>query len=271
MIIQTPESVIYKKFDAEERIDSYLLISLVYKNGLVFGIKFNERQNEKCQWMIEINPAVFLAGIGDLQDFEACELAVGDFCQNIKNILAKHYITGNGIEKFLSKFLRENFDEGLTALAVNFIIADRRKNEPSLWFIDFGGEVKKLKNFAVAGGCRYEELISEKEVGKLTPEQKDFLEKQKKILENQKNNFKKDESAPEFDISAPVRIRNPRKEAIAYLEKYWKPAMNKKEVIELIKNVLFGFNPESKDKTIEIVVIEKNKKDRELLHFKEKK
>jgi 20S proteasome alpha/beta subunit len=255
MIIQTPELIIYKRIDAEKRIDNYLLLLVVFKNGLVFGIKFNERQNEErqnklCQWLMEINSTVITACIGDFHDFETCTQILTDFCRKTDNTLGKHYITGKGIEKFLANMLREGFSENVSVLAVNFLVADcQNQKEPALWFIDFDGDTKPLKNFAVAGGTEYEEPLTEEEFKKLTEEQKDEFEQRKlKIIKN---------GAPKDASFTPSRLRYPKKEAIAYLEKNWKPNMKKEGAIELVKSTLFKFNPESKDRTIEIVIVEK--------------
>ncbi len=263
MIIQSPELLIFKKNDAAERIDKYLLILTTFKNGLAFGVKFNERQSKPGQWLIEINETCMLGGIGDLRDFKAVTLALSDFCQATANMIGGHYLTGTGIVNFLSDILSKNFGEQANARAVNFIVADRHNEETDLWFIDFDGRIKQLKNFAVAGGSEYGEQLSKEDLEKLPPEAKDLFAKQKAELA-------KAEVVPE-DMFVPTIVYNPRKKAIAYLESFWKPEMKKGEAIGILKNTLFGCNPESHDRTIEITIIEEGKENIEYSYFKKGK
>jgi 20S proteasome alpha/beta subunit len=260
MIIQSPEMLIYKKEDAKERVDKYLLILVVFKNGLAFGAKFNERQSNPGQWLMGINSACIVAGIGALHNFESTMLALSDFAQSWSSLIGQHYLTGYGIKNFLSEFLRTNFEQNANALAVNFLVVDwRDENEPFLWFIDFDGSIKQLKNFAVAGGNDYDKPLTKEEIEKLTPEEKAMLDFQKSRL--------KKVGMPEELLLTPTRLRQPKKEAIAYLEKNWKPNMKKEEAIELVKKTLFECNPESHDKMIEIITIEYGK-DAEPFYFK---
>jgi len=263
MIIQTPELLFYKKDEAQNRIDKYLLILVVFKNGLAFGAKFNERQSKPGQWLMEINSNAIVGGIGDFRDFKAVMLTLSNFCQNAANILGAHYLTGNGIVNFLTGLLRENLEEKSVALAVNFIVADcRNKKNLFLCFIDFDGRIKQLKNFAVAGGSDYKKPLTKEELEKLTPEEKAVFDFQKSRLMNA--------GMPEEFSLSPSRIHRPRKEAIAYLEKNWKQNMKKEEAIELIKKTLFECNPESHDKKIEIIVIE-YEKEAKLFYFQKGK
>jgi 20S proteasome alpha/beta subunit len=260
MIIQSPELLEYKKMDAKKRIDKYLLLLLAFKNGLISGVKFNERQSKPGQWLLKINSNVILAGIGDLRDFHSASLAVSNFCQNMAGVLGTHYLTGNGIINYLTGLLNRYFIETARAFALNFIIADcRNKNDPSLCFIDFDGSVKPLKNFAVAGGNDYQKHLTKEEFEKLLPEEKAFLNAQKKSLLEM--------GIPEEIPLTPTRLRQPKKEAIAYLEKNWKPNMRKEEAVELIKKCFLECNPESHDKMIEIIAIEYGKEP-EPLYFK---
>lgn len=259
MIIQSPELLLYKKDDATKRIDKYLLVLTTFKNGLAFGVKFNKRQNKPGQWLMQINGTCMLGGIGDLRDFQAVTLFLSDFCQQTANMIGGHYLTGAGIVNFLAEFLSKNFEEKAKAMAVNFIVADWHNKETDLWFIDFDGRIKQLKNFAVAGGSEYEEQLSKEDFEKLPPEAKDLLMKQK--IELAKAGI-----MPE-NLFAPTIIRNPRKQAIAYLEGTWKPKMKKEEAIELLKNALFECNPESRDRTIEITVIKTDQEEAETFYF----
>lgn len=261
MIIQSPELLIYKKEDAKERIDKYLLTLVTFKNGLAFGVKFNERQSKPGQWLMEINSNAVVGGIGDIHNFESAMLILSDFCQNWSGLIGQHYLSGYGIKNFLAGFLRKNFEENATALAVNFIICDcRDENDPLLWFIDFDGSIKPLKNFAVAGGSDYEKPLTKEELEKLSPEEKAIFDFQKTKLK------KAGIPIEEFPLN-PVKLRQPKKEAIAYLEKNWKTDMKKDEAVNLLKNTFFECNPESHDKMIEIIVMEYGK-EAEPLYFK---
>jgi hypothetical protein len=204
MIIQSPEMLIYKKEDAKERVDKYLLILVVFKNGLAFGVKFNERQSKPGQWIMEINKACMVAGIGALHNFESTMLALSDFAQNWGGLIGQHYLTGYGVKNFLSEHLQENFEQNTNALAVNFIVVDwRNKDEPFLWFIDFDGSIKQLKNFAVAGGNDYEKSLTKEEIKKLTPEDKAILNVQKERLGKM--------GIPEEFPLTPTRLRQTKK------------------------------------------------------------
>ena len=260
MIIQSPELLLYKEDDATKRIDKYLLVLATFKNGVAFGVKFNERQSKPGQWLMKINGTCMLGGIGDLRDFQAVILILSDFCQKTANMIGGHYLTGTGIVNFLTEILGKNFEEKAKAMAVNFIVADwRNEAEPDLWFIDFGGRIKQLKGFAVAGGSEYGEHLSKEAFEKLPPEVKDSFAKQK--IELAKAGI-----VPE-NLFTPTIVRNPRKQAIAYLEGAWKPKMKKEEVIELLKNTLFECNPESHDRKVEITVIESDKEEVEPFYF----
>ena len=164
MIIKTPESMIFEKSDALERIDKYLLIMVAFKNGLAFGVKFNERQSKPSQWLTGFNDNnAIVGGIGDLHNFESTMLMLSDFCQNWSGILGENYLTGYGIKNFLAGYLQKEFEKNASALAVNFIVVDwRDKKDPFLWFIDFDGRIKQLKSFAVAGGSEYEEPLDKR-------------------------------------------------------------------------------------------------------------
>lgn len=260
MIVQTPESFFQKRHDAQERVDKYLLILATFKNGLAFGSKFNERQSKPGQWLLTINANVIVGSIGDFADFQEVISIISGFCQNTDNLIGIHYATGSGIEKNLSQKLQDSFEKKGAVWAVNFIVADCREKTPSLWFIDFDGRVKPLKNFAVAGGSEYKKPLNKDELERLTPEEKN-------IFAFQKENLKK-AGLPVDDLPLiPSLLRQPRKEAIAYLEKNWKPKMKKEEAVGLVKKTLFEYNPESHDKTIEITVIEYGK-DPKFLYFK---
>jgi len=167
MIIQSPELLLYKKDDATERIDKYLLVLATFKNGLAFGVKFNERQSKPGQWLMKINGTCMLGGIGDLRDFQAVTLILSDFFQQTANMIGSHYLTGTGTVNFLTELLSKNFEEKAKAMAVNFIVADWcNEAEPDLWFIDFDGRIKQLKGFAVAGGSEYGEQLSKEQLEK---------------------------------------------------------------------------------------------------------
>jgi len=261
MIIQSPELLIYKKEDAKERIDKYLLILVTFKNGLAFGVKFNERQSKPGQWLMEINSNAIVGGIGDIHNFESTMLMLSDFCQNWSSLIGQHYLTGYGVKNFLAEFLHKNFEENAAASAVNFIVCDcRDENDPLLWFIDFDGSIKQLKNFAVAGGSEYEKPLSKEDLEKLSSEEKAILNVQKERLGKM--------GIPEEFPLTPSRLCRPRKEAIGYLEKNWKPNMKKEEAINLVKETLFECNPDSRDKMIEVVVIEYEKEEAEPFYFK---
>jgi 20S proteasome alpha/beta subunit len=179
-------------------------------------------------------------------------LMLSDFCQNWNGLLGENYLTGYGIKNFLASYLQKEFEKNASALAVNFIVVDwRNKNDPFLWFINFDGGIKQLKNFTVAGGSEYEKPLTKEELEKLAPEEK-------AIFDIQKERLKKAGMPKEFPLTLN-RLRYPRKDAIAYLEKNWKPDMEKKEAINLVKETLFECNPESHDKKIEIIAIEYGK------------
>ncbi len=263
MIIKTPESMIFEKASALERIDKYLLILVTFKNGLAFGVKFNERQSKPGQWLMGINANTIVGGIGDLHNFESTMLMLSDFCQNWDGLLGENYLTGYGIKNFLASYLQKEFEKNASALAVNFIVVDwRNKNDPFLWFINFDGRIKQLKCFAVAGGSEYEESLTKEGLEKLTPEEKAIFDIQKERLE-------KAGMPKEFPLTLN-RLRYPRKDAIAYLEKNWKPDMKKDDAVNLLKKTLFECNPESHDKMIEIAVIIPGKEP-ETLYFKKDK
>ncbi len=261
MIIQSPELLIYKKEDAGERIDKYLLLLSTFNAGLAFGVKFNKRQSKPMQWLMEINGTCMLGGIGDFGNFQAVILSLSEFCQNTANFIGGHYLTGTGIVNFLSDFLRKAFEENAKALAVNFLVADWHNKEPDLCFVDFDGRIKQLKCFAVAGGSEYYESLNEEEIKKLSSQEKTFLEKKKSEV-----------ASMEGDVSliVPSKIYQPRKRAITYLEKTWKPNMRKEKAVNLLKNTLFECNPESHDQMIEITVIIPGKEP-EPLYFKQGK
>lgn len=253
-IIQSPELLVYKKIEASRRVGEYFVALAVFKNGLVFGSKFSERQSRPGQWLMQNGPASIVGGIGDLSDFKNATFALNNFCQHISGVVGERYLTGAGIVKFLSNLLRQAFEERACALAVNFIVADcqdENTNEPDLWFVDFDGSVKQLRNFAVAGGAESEKPLTEEEVKNLSP-------KEQGDLELQKANFQKQGIPQEFFLN-PIKLYFPRKAAIACLEKNWKKNMKKEEAVEVVKRALFECNPESREKIIEIVVIEYGK------------
>ncbi len=261
MIIQSPELLMFKKDDATERIDKYLLLLAIFTKGLAFGVKFNERQSKPMQWLMEINNTCIIGGIGDLRDFNATILAISNFCQEMANLIGSHYLTGSGIVNFLSGSLSKAFEENAKALAVNFLIADWHNKEPDLCFVDFDGRIKQLRCFAVAGGSEYSESLNEEEIKKLPPQEKDFLEKKRAEIASTGGNAA---------LIVPSKIYQPRKKAIAYLEKTWKPNMKKEGAVNLLKNTLFECNPESHDQMIEITVIIPGKEP-EPLYFKKGK
>ncbi len=251
MIIQSPELLEYKNFDAQKRIGRHFIALIAYKNGVAFGVRFNERQSKKEQWLMKINPLIMLGGIGDLRDFQLITTELLNFCQNMAGMMGEHYLTGDGIVKFLSGMLHWHFEEKARALAVNFLVADCRSEKgPFLWFIDFDGSIKQLKNFAVAGGSNYEENISEKELETLP-------EKLKKAFAAQKEKLAGEGIPPE--MLAPMRIISPQKNAIKFLEEKWKTDMSREETIALIKKTIFDYDPDLKNKTAEITMFEYDK------------
>ena len=253
MIIQTPESFFQKKYDAEERVGKYLLALVTFRNGLAFGSKFNERQSKPGQWLMKISSTSIIGGVGDLRDFKSVMLSLDDFCQNISVMLGEHYLTGEGAVSFTTSLLKKTFEERANALSVNLLIADwRNDGKAFLWFVDFDGSILQLKNFAVAGGYEYSRPLSREELEKLSAQEKAFFDLKRAKLE--KEGFLATESS-----LIPCKIRRPKKEAIAYLEKNWKPKMKKEEAIDALKKTLFECNPDSRDKTIEIIAIEYGK------------
>lgn len=262
MIIQSPELLVYKKKDALRRIGEHFVALAVFEDGLIFGSKFSERQSRPGQWLMQIGPTSIIGGIGDLSDFKSAMFALNNFCQHISNMVNERCLTGAGIVKFMSNFLRQAFEEGANALAVNFIVADCQTeedtNKPDLWFIDFEGSVKQLRNFAVAGGSEHEKPLTEEELKALSPVEKSYLEFQKKDFMN---------AGMPDEAYSPIRIYQPKKRAIAYLEKNWRQNMKKDEAVELVKQTLFKHNPESREKAIEIIVVEYDGKT-EILYFK---
>ncbi len=252
MIIQTPELLIFKKVETEERVGKNLLVCAAFEKGLAFGAKYNKRQNKPNQWLFEVNATCIVGGIGDLHDFQIVYLELSSFCQEMASVLGGHYITGEGLQKYLAGKLREEFEENAKARAVNFIVADWHNGEMDFWFIDFDGRIKQLKNFAVAGGSEYQEPLTEEEMAKLDS-------KEKKILEIQKSEMTKEREMMPGEIFMPAKIINPQKMAIAYLERFWKHNMNEKEIVTLIKNTLFTCSPELEKKMIEISVLERCK------------
>ncbi len=227
MIIQTPELLEYKKINAKERAGRHLLVLVTYKNGIVLGNKFDKRQSQKGQWVKYINYATIVGGIGDLKDYKSVTRALSNFCQETKNLLGIHYITGHGIVQFLSDVMRHNFEEKSEGLAVNFLVTDSNTEGLFLWFINYDGRIKQLKNFAVAGGNEYvlPHALTEEEIANLPPHEMDMVKKIKQINPNR-----------------PITVPNqlfPRKDAIAYLEAQWKKNLTEKEAILLAKNTLF--------------------------------
>jgi len=261
MIIQSPELLIYKQENAKERIDKYLLLLITFKGGLAFGVKYNKRQNKPMQWLMEINNTCMIGGIGDLRDFNTTILAISNFCQGMANLIGSHYLTSSGIVNFLSGSLNKAFEESAKALAVNFLVADWRNKEPDLCFVDFDGQIKQLKCFAVAGGSEYSEPLDEEEIKKLPPQEKAFLEKKRAEIASM---------GGDGSLMVPSKIYQPRKKAIAYLEKTWKPNMKKEEAVNLLKNTLFECNPESHDNMVEITVIIPGKEPKPLYSEKDK-
>ena len=262
MIIQTPELIRYKQEEAESRIDKYLMILVTFEKGLVFGVKFNERQNKPAQWLMEINSTSMIGGIGDLRDFKFATRALCNFCQDIANLVGKHYLTGDGVVNFLVGLLQKEFEEKSSPLAVNFIVADwHDEGKPDLWFVDYDGNTKQLKDFVVGGGSEYAEVLTEAETKKLSQEEKDFLELQKLGIK---------EKVPQSSAVFLSHIYYPRKKAIAYLEEHWKPEMNAREAVVLVKKCLFKCDPESKNKIIEVSVIEAGKEVK-IHYFKKSK
>lgn len=259
-MIQSPELFFYKRMDAQKRIGKDLLILVAFKSGLIFGSKFNERQSKPGQWLMLIKPSLIIGGIGDLRDFKSVMLILSNFCQNMAGVLGGHYLTSAGIVNFATGLLRQTFEEKANALAINFIVADwQSANDIALWFVDFDGSIKQLKNFAVSGGSDYEKPLLLEELEKLPVEEKMFFEVQKEKLERA--------GLPMAGTLVPSKSYRPKKEAIAYLEKHWKPNLKKKDAIELVKKTFFECNPESHDKTIEITLLECGKKP-EFIYFK---
>ncbi len=253
MIIQTPELIEYKKINARERAGRHLLVLVTYKNGMVLGNKFDKRQSQKGQWIKYVNSTTIVGGIGDFGNFESVSHALEGFCQETMNLLGVHYITGQGIKRYLSGILNSYYKQESEALAVNFLVTDSNTEGLFLWFINYDGRIKQLKNFAVAGGNEYllPCVLSEEEIANLPPHEIDIV---KKI--QQKN--------PAVAITTPRHIF-PRKNAIAYLEARWKPKMAEKEAIQLTKNTLFECDDAG---MVELTIF--NTKGFEILYFKRK-
>lgn len=253
MVIQTPELLEYKKINARERAGRHLLVLVTYKNGMVLGNKFDKRQSQKGQWIKYINCATIVGGIGDLKDYKSVTKALSNFCQETKNLLGIHYITGHGIVQFLSDVMRYNCEQNTEALAVNFLVTDSNTEGLFLWFINYDGRIKQLKNFAVAGGNEYDfpRKLTEEEIANLPPHKMDMVKKMKQLK-------------PDVAITIP-QLKFPRKDVIAYLEKQWKPKMTEKEAIQLAKNALFECDDAN---VLELTVF--NTKGFENMYFKRK-
>lgn len=262
-ILQNADLFILKQADARNRIDKFMLILVIFDEGVAFGVKFNERQSKPSQWIKFIDEGTLVAGIGDLRDFKRLIGIFESFCQDCCNLLGKPYVTGNGIVNFLSGYLYGHFEESLRALAVNMMVLEWLEKDPQLWFIDFDGRIKQLAGFTVAGGSPYVETLTEEDLKNLSPEEKIVFEFKKKEFQKER-----DVSATEFASAFQyTRPRHPQKEAIAFLENNWKPDMGREDAVGLLTATLSQCNPPSKDNIIEIMVFPLDKNP-EIFHFK---
>ncbi len=153
MILQSLEWIKYKEASSKKRVGKHILVLTAFKDGLIFGAKCNEHLDKPGQWVIQILPDVVVTGIGDFADFQKVTMALETLRQATDNLIGEEYITGKGLINFLSPYLKNEFFEGARPLAVNLIVIHPEDEKNILlWFVDYDGQYRRLKNFGVAGG-----------------------------------------------------------------------------------------------------------------------
>ncbi len=219
-ILQTADFFLQKEFRTAYDIGGHMQIAVLFAGGVVFGMKFDPRQNTEMQWLDPMTPTIILSGWGEYSHFQIIKQQVEFESQMLADYVGERYVTVPFLSKSICPVLHKQFVHSVPH-AVNILLADVLSG--NIRCIDFKGHLKLLKRFGILGG--YEYIVSGGEV---------------EMVENPKTEF-------------------PRKKAILYLEEKFKGRDildSKAKAVKMVGQTLIRFDPPSKKETFIIIAYE---------------